>query len=330
MHELLLDVREALTIWLGLVALTALVCVVLSLTSKRGRERRAARRAARSRGAAMRLARQARQRAAVAADRGAVAGTTTNPPSGNRAAPTPGRRNRGALRPVPETVTQTAGDQLADSVTELSRYAGEVAVAASRAAVTAQRRRQEWCAVLNAQEAAWRAYETADRAARRVIEAAAFPLPDADSTLTVEEARRRETYLQRAATGAYHRGELTIEQLSAAMMHRNGWDSSRHPFEQDLVIRCAGRIRLLHTYRLVSDIERAAWHQAEMAAAAHRSLNEEAFAAAMRAHRAQHPLPEGPRRRPPTPAGQGRTARPPVVARGRVAVQLVGRSVTSP
>jgi hypothetical protein len=77
----------------------------------------------------------------------------------------------------------------------------------------------------------------------------------------------------------------------------------------------------------VSEIERIAWHQAEMAAVAQRSLNEEAFAAAMRAHRAQHPVPAGSRRRPVTTAGQGRT-RPATVARGRVAVRW-GRSVTT-
>ncbi len=318
MQQLLFDVREALTIWLGLVVLTALVCVVLSLTSQRGRQRRAARRASRARRAELHRKRQELARAARANRRAAAASDSTPTlvltrigDSDNRTAPAPTR----------------SADQVPDPLADLSRYAAEVAVAASRAAVTAERRRQEWRAVHNAQDAAWRAYEAADRAARRLILAAAFPIPEEDDpAVSAEEARRRERYLLRAATSAYHRGELTIEELSAAMTHHNGWDPRLHPFEQDLILSCAGRSRLLRTYQAVSEIERIAWHQAEMAAVAQRSLNEEAFAAAMRAHRAQHPVPAGSRRRPVT-RGQGRT-RPATVARGRVAVQW-GRGVTT-
>ncbi|GIH12254.1 hypothetical protein [Rugosimonospora africana] len=322
MHELLFDVREALTIWLGLVALTALVCVVLSLSSQRGRERRAARRAQRARRAALRHKRKELARAAARASRVAASDST----------PTLvlTRVGDGGRTPVGAASSGTDGDRAADPVAELNRYAAEVAVAASRASVTAERRRQEWHAVHNAQQAAWSAYEAADRAARRAIEAAAFPLPaDDDPALSADEAQRRERYLLRAATGAYHRGELTIEQLSAAMMHRNGWDPRLHPFEQDLILRCAGRSRLLRTYQGLSEIERTAWHQADMAAAARRSLNEEAFAAAMRVHRAQHPVPAPARRAPASTEDQGRATRPSPVARGRVGVQW-GRGVTTP
>jgi hypothetical protein len=319
MQQLFFDVREALTIWLGLVALTALVCLALSLTSQRGRQRRAARRASRARRGQLRRKRQELARAARANRRAAVASDSTPTlvltrigDSGTSAAPAP----------------TDAADRVPDPLADLSRYAAEVAVAASRAAVTAERRRQEWRAVHNAQAAAWRAYEEADRAARRAILAAAFPIREEDDpAASEEEARWRERYLLRAATGAYHRGELTIEELSAAMMHRDGWDPHLHPFEQDLILRCTGRSRLLRTYQAVSEIERAAWHQAEMAAVAQRSLNEEAFAAALRAHRAQHPVPARSRRRPVTTTGRGRS-RPATVARGRVAVQW-GRGVTT-
>ncbi|GAA5178055.1 hypothetical protein GCM10023322_04220 [Rugosimonospora acidiphila] len=304
MHELLTDVREALTIWLGLVALTALVCAVISLTSQRGRERRAARRAARARRAAVRRAR-------AAADPAQRAEVT---PAGVAA-----RRGRGSL---PAAVAATAGDSSGDSPDELRRYAEEVAVAAGRAAVTAQRRRQEWHAVLNAQDAAWRAYENADKAARRAMKAAVYPVPDTE--LNTEEAQQRERYLLRAATSAYHRGELTIEQLSAAMMHREGWDPKLHPFQQDLIIRRTGRARLLRTYQSVSDIERIAWQQAEISAAAQRSLNAEAFDAAMRAHRARHPLPDKsqPATVPVAVSVAPAPARRPAVGRARVPAQL--------
>jgi hypothetical protein len=317
MQQLLFDVREALTIWLGLVVLTALVCVVLSLTSQRGRQRRAARRALRARRGQLRRKRQELARAARANRRAAAASDST---------PTL------VLTRIGDSGTAGApagtADRVPDPLADLSRYAAEVAVAASRAAVTAERRRQEWRAVHNAQAAAWRAYEAADRAARRAILAAAFPIPEGDDpAVSAEEARWRERYLLRAATSAYHRGELTIEQLSAAMMHRDGWNPHLHPIEQDLILRCTGRSRLLRTYQEVSEIERIAWHQAEMAAVAQRSLNEEAFAAALRAHRAQHPVPARARRLPVTTTGRGRS-RPATVARGRVAVQW-GRGVTT-
>jgi hypothetical protein len=324
MHELWFDVREALTIWLSLVVLTLLVCAVLSVTSQRGRARRAARRTARVRRVAARGERRARAGAATPDRRtqaggrtGAVAGTAAA--GGTRAGRGPGRGAVVAAGAVPA----------ADPVVDLRRYAEEVAVAASRATATAERSRQEWRAVLNAQEAAWRAYERADRAARRSLQASVFPVPE--TPLTADEVESRKRYLVRAATTAYHRGELTLEELSAAVMYRDGWDPDRHPFELDLFLRCTGRFRLLRSYQAVSDIERSAWRQADMAAAAQRSLNDEAFAAAMRAHRAAHPSsahPSTPRPRQLPPVAERRPAPSMTVARGRVAMQLV-RGVTS-
>ena len=123
MHELVLDVREALSIWLALIVLTALVCAVLSLTSHQGRTRRAERRAARARRAEMRRNRQALARAG--ADPAAAAGRTV-------------RAGQPAVLPAP--VDAVADDQSVDSPADLSRYAEEVGVAAARAAGDAFRR----------------------------------------------------------------------------------------------------------------------------------------------------------------------------------------------
>jgi hypothetical protein len=140
----------------------------------------------------------------------------------------------------------------------------------------------------HAQEAAWRAYDEADAATRRVVRATAYPAPD--GPLTPAERAARERYLHRAATGAYRRGELSVEQLCEVLTHRNGWDLGRHPFDHEAQLRRIGRNRLLHTYRTVSDLERTTWSEACVAAAARRSLVDEAFAAALRAHRAQSRL----------------------------------------
>jgi hypothetical protein len=172
---------------------------------------------------------------------------------------------------------------------ELRRYAEEVAVAAERAAVMARRRHAEWVAVQRTQEAAWRAYELADQNVRRFEQAALFPAlaeehePPADE-LELAYRRRR---LHRVATEAHERGEFSAVQLSDALFHRNGWDATLHPFEQDAMMRQAIRERRLHAYQEASTIERATWHAADMAAAARRSLEDEAFTAALRARQAQ-------------------------------------------
>jgi hypothetical protein len=172
---------------------------------------------------------------------------------------------------------------------ELRRYADEVAVAAERAGVMAERRHAEWVAVQRTQDAAWRAYEVAAEAARRVDQAAVFPaLTEVDDEPAELAARRR--YLHRAATAAHERGELSAEQLGDALFHRNGWDPTLHPFEQEKVLRHVARDRMLRAYHEAAAIERTAWHAYDVAVAAKLSLHNEALDAALRARRAQSRL----------------------------------------
>ncbi|MEO3929587.1 hypothetical protein ABGB07_37880 [Micromonosporaceae bacterium B7E4] len=186
--------------------------------------------------------------------------------------------------------------RLVARATELHRYAEEVAVAAERSTVTAQRRRDEWLAAQEAVETAWQAYEAADAAARRVTAAAVLPEPR--TPRTPAEYADRERFLHRAAMVACTRQELTVLQLSDALANRNGWDPRRHPAEQEIVLRRAARDSLLAAHRAAEERERAAWRDAEVAAAAARSLREEAFAAASRAAQLRRWLP--------SPAGKAR------------------------
>lgn len=163
---------------------------------------------------------------------------------------------------------------------ELNRYAEEVAVAAERAAVAAQRHRQGWLLAQEAAEAAWQAYEAAEADLRRLEAAAVLPLPQTPQTPA--EYADRERYLHRAALAAYWRRELSEEQLSDVFAHRNGWDPRLHPVEQELVLRRAVRDHLRARHQAAAERERAAWHDAELAAESARSLREEAFAAAGR------------------------------------------------
>jgi hypothetical protein len=164
---------------------------------------------------------------------------------------------------------------------ELSRYSEEVAVAAERATATAHRRREEWLAAQGAAEEAWRAFDFADAAARRLASAAALPVPRTPRTPT--EYADRERYLHRAVMAACTRNELSIWQLSDALAHRNGWDPRRHPVEQETALRRVVRDRFAAAHATAAERERAAWHAAEAAAVAAGSLQGEAIAAAWRA-----------------------------------------------
>jgi hypothetical protein len=213
------------------------------------------------------------------------------------------RRAQRRIRPVREPAA--ARDE------ELRRYAEEVAVAASRAAVTAERRRADWSAVLRTQQATWRAYDEATVAAQRAIQAEAFGIPD--SSPDPEELAARRRHLERAAAAAYRRGELTVEQFGDVLAQRGGWDPRLHPFAQETRLCVLRRDRLRRACKTLSEVEHDAWQAAEVALAAKRSLENEATSAALRLRQTQvRPQrtvrPVGARR----PAGRPRQAVPAV------------------
>ncbi len=157
------------------------------------------------------------------------------------------------------------------------RYADEIAVVAERAAATAGRRRSEWESADREVAAAWAAFDAADRAERRCRAAQAFPVPG-----TPVPPAECERYLHRSATAACRRRELGVAELNEVLAHRGGWDPRRHPLEQELALRRLTRQHLLRRYLAATERERRAWHAADVAAAAVRSLREEAFAARQR------------------------------------------------
>jgi hypothetical protein len=159
------------------------------------------------------------------------------------------------------------------------RYADEVAVAADRATVTAQRARAAWERSVEAVEQTWQAFDEADRAARRAAQV--LPFGTLPSWPTPAELADREDYLHRAATAACRRQELSVSELNDVLAHRNGWDPSRHPVEQEALLRRAVRDRRYLAYRDATAAERQAWHAAGVASAAMLSLRDEARAAAL-------------------------------------------------
>ena len=207
---------------------------------------------------------------------------------------------------------------------ERIRYADEVAVAASRATATAERSRAEWLTAQEEAEAAWQAYQAAEEDVRRLSAAAALPLPR--TAKTPAEYADRERWLHRAAMDAQWRNEITVRQLSD-ILGGNGWDPSRHPVEQELLLRRLVRDNLAARHRAATQREQAAWQAAERAAAAAQSLRDEAFAALHPAPEPQAELsivgfagPETTRELPTGSAAVDITRELTPVARGRAAV----------
>ncbi|GAA4258061.1 hypothetical protein [Dactylosporangium darangshiense] len=195
-------------------------------------------------------------------------------------------RLRKAIRdPEAARERQAKAERTSKEIEELRRYCAEVAVAASRATVMADRRRAEWEAAQRTQEAAWRAFEEAEHGVHRLRRANAFPLTDDDP-----ETRRR--HLVRMVNAAHDRGEISAANLADALMHRNGWDPAAHPFAQQLSLRRLIRDRKFHAYQEASEIERQTANAADMAAAAKRSLDDESFDAELRLRKATAIAPE--------------------------------------
>lgn len=296
-HSFLHGLREAATIWLVLVGFIALTVTAMCVPDRRRRARAA--RLERMAAAAKPAVVDALTGPAVAAPAGENPATAVEPVATGSTLPALVLAESADPEPVPVPVgvdrprrlsrrrqrRQQRREAVAAQAAEVVRYAEEITVAAGRAAVTARRRHDAWVAAIDEQDQAWREYEAADRAAARILRTNAFRLPA--TPRTTAEYAARERYLHRAATEAYRRGELTVEQLWDALAHRNGWDPSRHPFEQEAALRRVTRDRRLREYRAASQRERAAWYATELAASAKRSLDEEAYAAMLRARSAQ-------------------------------------------
>ncbi|MDG4764967.1 hypothetical protein O7632_12785 [Solwaraspora sp. WMMD406] len=262
LSQFLLDISRAVAIWTGLLLLATVAMAVLIARTRRSEP---ADRAGADRAAADRLAATAGRW---------LAGTTSR-----WLTETVGRVRQRLLR----------RSHRAEWARDAVRYADEVAVAADRAARTARRRHDDWLAVQNQVDAAWRTFDAADLAVRRIAAAAALPVPT--TARTPIEYADRERYLHRAAMAAYWRRELSVGQLTDALASRNGWDPRRHPVEQELVLRAVIRDRRYAEYRAASAWERDAWQAAEVARAAAWSLRTEAAAATAEAHRMRRWLP---------------------------------------
>ncbi len=157
---------------------------------------------------------------------------------------------------------------------------------AEHAAEVARRRRADWLRAQEQVETTWAAFDAADRDARRVAAAAAFPI--LRQRRTRAELADRERNLHRTATAACRRRELSIAQLNEVLAHRGNWNPRRHPVAQEAALRAAVREHRFAVYQAATALERQAWQEAERAAATLRDLRAEALPARARAGRDVH------------------------------------------
>lgn len=176
--------------------------------------------------------------------------------------------------------TRAVEPVITEAESDARRYAGEVAVAAGRAAATAERRRTEWVGAQQELDAAWLAFDAADQVARQAARALAYPLMS--RRRKPGENAERQRYLHHAAGAACRNREISIAQLNDVYAHR-GWNPRLHPVVQESVLKQAIRDHRWAEYRTALEKERNAWQEAEFAAGALRSLRVEAAAAVTRA-----------------------------------------------
>ncbi|WP_051799783.1 hypothetical protein [Catenuloplanes japonicus] len=164
---------------------------------------------------------------------------------------------------------------------EMRRYAAEVATAAMHAEQTAARSRTEWEAAERIQQSAWRALQIATDAAERLNRASAFAssveqIEESTTELDRSELEERRAHLRRAATRAFHRGEIRYDQLSVVLTFEGEWSPRVSPLEHERSLLRLAQERLNAAYQEATRIERRAWDLAATASAAKTSLAQEA------------------------------------------------------
>jgi hypothetical protein len=183
------------------------------------------------------------------------------------------------------------------------RFAGELEVAAQRAAAAADQWRAHWQHTQRGAAAAWQSWQDAEQWLAVGRRAAAFAMPPAR---TPGEYADRELFLIRAVTAAVDRGDLPARTLSDAITGRNGWNPRLHPVEQEFAVRRAVATERQRRYHLAAAAERTAWHDTELAHATRDSLQQEATLATIRATAVRHltlPAPARAARPALAPAG---------------------------
>jgi hypothetical protein len=180
---------------------------------------------------------------------------------------------------------------------EVIRYADEIKVAADQAVAAAERWRESRDRAAAQADTAWLAWQDADTELTRLRAAAAYANPW--TAPTPAEYAARERYLHRVVRSAVTRGDLP-----ATALDFDGWDATRHQFDQDVALARAIVAHRRELYRQAAAAEVAAAHDAQLAIRSRDSLRREYVVAAVHAADVHHRLPANlpPQRSGRTPA----------------------------
>lgn len=180
------------------------------------------------------------------------------------------------------------------------RRAEELTAAAERAGARAAHGRERWRVACREVEAAWRAFDAADRAARDALYAAECACGDV-----------RGAGGSGSAPEAHRYGEAADRPLTDALAGRDGWDPGRHPAVLAAARRRAVREDRWQRLLAAQAREREAWEAADAAGATRVALAREAARAQLDAARRTtrpRPVPVA----PAPAAGLGLLSRPAV------------------
>jgi hypothetical protein len=169
-----------------------------------------------------------------------------------------------------------------------ARYADELVVAAGRAARVATQWREHCRQSEQLTVTAWQEWQDAEQRLTVMRAASAFAMPAAR---TPDDYADRERFLHRTLGAAVDRGDLPAGAAAEALAGHGGWNPWLHPVEQECAVQLAvtAHRRALHQRAVMA--EKAARHDARLAAATRDSLRHESTAAVARAATVRHLVP---------------------------------------
>jgi hypothetical protein len=206
-----------------------------------------------------------------------------------------GRLNQAEARAVAEErsqrqLTPLERARLRAEAGELIRQAAATAAAAKRAESTVAETRARREAAGQAREAAWVAFDTAQRAYEHALreagKAGAHSTnglggkvngnghgPSTETSAADDEEKRE---VSRAALAAFRRGDITVDQLGAVFRQASGWDPVQELQAREVELRRTAESRARRLYQAAAAAERSAVKAADVAAVAAQALAEEA------------------------------------------------------
>jgi hypothetical protein len=183
---------------------------------------------------------------------------------------------------------------------DLVRQAAVTAAAAKRAQTTVTQTREVCEAAQQAREAAWIAFDAAQRAYEQALREAAGGHSSASSAspasangngngkatgnaVAVVDDEQEKREMSRAALAAFRRGDITVDQLGAVFKQASGWDPLQELQAREVELRRTAESRARRLYQAAAAAERSAVKAADVAAVAAQALAEEAVEVAAEA-----------------------------------------------